>query len=210
MKKHMKWILSAVLAVLAFTGVYFLYDRLKEDYAPDQFVEIAPGPAQEDNAALDTGVPDGYDQKDAAGTEIDYSAPDFTVMDENGSEVSLSDYFGKPIVLNFWASWCHYCKEEMPDFNRAYHKYPDVHFLMVNVTDGRQETLASAKAYVEDAGYDFPVLYDTELDAAITYGATGLPMTVFIDSNGDLFTYASGMISGEALEQVIDMMIGSV
>lgn len=203
MKKHTKWITAAVLAVLAFAGVYFLYGRLSEDYAPDQFVEIAPG-AELSEETLPT-----EDASDDPAEEVDYRAPDFTVLDKDGNEVQLSDHFGKPIVLNFWASWCYYCKEEMPDFNEAYHKYPDVQFMMVNVTDGRQETLATAKAYVEDAGYDFPVFYDTELDAAITYGASGLPMTIFIDRNGNLFTYASGMISGEVLEQAIDMLVVS-
>ena len=94
----------------------------------------------------------------------------------------------------------------MPDFNEAYHNNPDIQFLMVNVTDGKQETISSAKKFIEDSGYDFPVFYDTELDAATAYGASGLPMTVFIGKDGKLVTYARGMLSAENLGRGIGLL----
>ncbi|MBQ4347432.1 MAG: TlpA family protein disulfide reductase, partial [Firmicutes bacterium] len=87
-------------------------------------------------------------------------APDFTVYDSEGNAVMLSDFIGKPIVLNFWASWCGPCKMEMPEFNEAYAELgEDIQFLMVNVTTGR-ETQESASAFIEENGYSFPVFYD--------------------------------------------------
>lgn len=176
--------MAALCAATVFVGIWFLYGILKDNYAPQPIL---------DNTA-------NTDQT------IDYSAPDFTVVDENGNSVKLSDYFGKPIVLNFWATWCYYCKEEMPDFDAAYRDNPDIQFLMVNVTDGNRETMEIAKDYVSQKGFSFPVLYDTNLEAASTYGATGLPMTVFITKDGKLFTYASGMLSAENLKKGIDLI----
>lgn len=186
MKKSLKWTLIAAVSVIVFIGIYLLYSSLKENYTPDPF--------------------SAQSQSSQASQADEYAAPDFTVLDENGETVKLSDYFGKPIVLNFWASWCYYCKEEMPDFNTAYHENPDIQFFMINVTDGNQETLDSAKSFIKEAGYDFPVFYDTELNAAITYGASGLPMTIFIDQNGNLITYANGMLSAETLNKGIALI----
>lgn len=138
--------------------------------------------------------------------EAQLAAPDFTVLDSEGNEVQLSDYVGKPIVLNFWATWCYYCKEEMPDFDRAYEKYPDVQFLMVNATDGVQETMASAKEYVEQEGFQFDVFFDTNFDAVNAYQVSGFPATFFIDENGNLVTYGRGMLDFETLEKGIQMI----
>lgn len=189
MKKYGKLLIIAIVSVVLFIGAWFLYRVLKENYAPDLFSD----------RSTDT-------QTDDQETAADQTAPDFTVFDENGNKVKLSDYFGKPVILNFWASWCYYCKEEMPDFNEAYHNNPDIQFLMVNVTDGKQETISSAKKFIEDSGYDFPVFYDTELDAATAYGASGLPMTVFIGKDGKLVTYARGMLSAENLGRGIGLL----
>ena len=190
MKKSTKLIITALICVAIFVGIYFLYGVLKENYTPNQFSDVTQNTSK---------VTDEYESE-----QVDTKAKDFKVFDENGNEVKLSDFFGKPIVLNFWATWCYYCREEMPDFNDAYHNNPDVQFLMVNVTDGRRETVFSAKQYVDDSDFDFTVLYDKNLDATTTYGAWGLPMTVFIDKDGNYVNHASGMLDAENLKRGID------
>ncbi len=188
MKNSVKWILMATVSVIVFVGIFFAYNKLKADYDVNDLKEVSE---VTDQTVTET-------QKTAA--------PDFTVYDENGNAVKLSDFVGKPVVLNFWASWCYYCKEEMPDFDKAAKNHTDVRFLMVNVTDGRQETLDTAKAYIESNGFAFPVFYDTNLEATYAYGAYGLPMSVFINADGEIVTYASGMMTAESLEEAITLI----
>lgn len=186
MKKNIIWIIGSVVAVLLFAGAYILYNSLSEEYAPENIVENSSS------------------QSTSGEAEQDYSAPDFTVYDGDGNAVKLSDYFGKPVVLNFWASWCPPCKSEMPHFEAAYKENTDIQFLMVNMTSG--DTRADAEKLIEDEGYTFPVLFDTDGDAAMTYGASSLPVTFFIDKNGDMVTYAVGMLSEENLAKGIEMI----
>lgn len=134
-------------------------------------------------------------------------AADFTVYDLEGNEVKLSDFVGKPIVLNFWASSCSPCRSEMPSFQQAYDDLgEDVQFVMVNVTDGHWDTLETASAYIADSGYTFPVYYDTTVEAAVTYGVRGLPTTVFINAEGNIIASRSGAMSHEILIGGIDLI----
>ncbi len=174
-----KWIILAVILVLVIGGATMLYNNLSDDY-------------ESNNSSDEQKVP----------------APDFTVLDYEGNEVSISDYKGKPVILNFWATWCHYCKVEMPDFDKAYEKYPEVQFMMVNATDGVQETMESAKKYVEDEGYNFDVFFDTELEAVNNYYVSGFPATFFIDADGNVVAQANGMIDYETLDKWIKITIG--
>ena len=192
MKNNIKWIIIAVSLVILIGGATILYNSLSEDFGSDSLIQNTTEATNntEDNSQNSEKI----------------KAPDFTVLDYDGNEVKLSDYKGKPIVLNFWATWCFYCKEEMPDFNKAYEKYPDVEFLMINATDGYQETMETAKKYYEDEGFDFNIYFDTKMEAVNNYGLTGFPATFFIDEDGFLEASAGGMIDLETLEKGIDLI----
>ena len=196
MKDIVKWIIIAALLVAIVAGAAILYDKLSQEYSGNNLVENTPQESEE-----------GEHQESEDGTQQEENpAPDFTVLDYEGNEVKLSDYRGKPVVLNFWATWCYYCKEEMPDFNAAHKKYPNVQFLMVNATDGVQETMSAAKKYVEENGFEFDVFFDTRLDAVNTYYVTGFPQTFFIDAEGNLIARGNGMLDLSTLERGIAMI----
>lgn len=191
MKNSVKWIIIALVLVGVIVGASVLYNKFSDDYAMSPPVQTTE---------------EGTNQNGQSENEEEYTAPDFTVLDYAGNQVKLSDFKGKPVVINFWATWCFYCKEEMPDFNKAYNKYPDVEFLMINATDGFQETVDSAKKYIEDENFDFNVYFDTEFEAVNAYYVNSFPTTFFIDENGNLVTYANGMLDYESLEKGIELI----
>ncbi|MDE6685898.1 MAG: TlpA family protein disulfide reductase [Lachnospiraceae bacterium] len=146
-----------------------------------------------DNQDTEKDDPEESIQVPVAGTA---PAADFTVQDWEGGQVSLSDYYGKPIVVNFWATWCGPCKSELPTFEDAYAEYQDeITFLMVNMTDGYSETVDGTKQFIEENGYSFPVYFDTSYEAYQAYGVTAIPMTLFIDADGKLITSQLGAMS---------------
>lgn len=135
-------------------------------------------------------------------------APDFTVYDAEGNPVNLSDFSGKPVVINFWATWCGFCVKEMPAFEKAAQEYGDeVVFMMINVTDGQSETKESAMEFIEENGYTFPVYYDTDLSATNVYGAYSLPATGFISSEGIFIGGQMGAMSEETLFSYIEKLL---
>ena len=135
-------------------------------------------------------------------------APDFTVYDLQGKPVKLSDFQGIPVVVNFWASWCGPCKSEMPDFEEVCKELEGkVQFMMVNLTDGTSETVESAAAFLTEAGYTFPVFFDTDQEAATQYGISSIPATFFIDACGGGVAYCRGAITREQLMQGIGMIL---
>ena len=195
-KKTVVLILVLVFVVLL-VGASVLYTRLGQSVAPEQLA-TEPSPAPTVGATENTA-----EEKEPV------IAPDFTVYDLEGNAHKLSDFRGKPVLLNFWASWCGPCQMEMPDFQKYYESHGDkVNFVIVNLTDGQQETVETASAFIAEKGYTFPVYYDTDIDAATKYGVNAVPVSYFIDAEGYFVAWAQGALSADMLQQGMDLVLG--
>ena len=132
-------------------------------------------------------------------------APDFVVYDPEGKAVSLSDFRGKTVVVNFWTSWCGPCRQEMPEFEALYKEIGDeVAFLMVNVT-ASENSKSDPEQLIRELGYTFPVYYDLTDEAASVYGISSFPTTFFISPEGEAIARAVGAIDGETVRRGIAM-----
>ncbi len=112
-------------------------------------------------------------------------APDFTLTDMDGQKVSLSQFRGQVVVLNFWATWCPPCREEMPSMEKLYRDYKDKGLVMlaVNVDEnGRQ----AVEKFLQQTPYSFPILIDSESAAQNAYGVFRFPESFIIDRNGNV------------------------
>ena len=187
--KLLVWVLAFAVVIV---GAYVLYNRLSPE------VELGG------IATTPTVVEDPTGETEAAPS----AAPDFTVYDFEGNPYNLSDFKGKPVILNFWASWCGPCVSEMPELQNFYETYgEDIHFVLVNLTDGAQETVDSASSFIAEQGYTFPVYYDTDIDAAMVYGVSSIPVSYFIDDEGYFVAWAQGAMSADMLQQGVDMLL---
>ena len=193
-KKTMPIILALIFVIGGSVGLYnYLSNRTER---PELLV--VPEESTEQTENPDSEPPEQEKTK----------APSFAVQDATGNAVDLSDMLGKPIVLNFWASWCPPCKEEMPDFNKVFEELgEDVHFMMVDAVDGVRETKEKGEAYVTEQGFSFPVYYDIGQEAVMQYGIRAFPTTIFIDSEGYIVTGAEGAIDEKTLRRGIDLIV---
>lgn len=183
MKKYSKLIIGVVAFVAFIIITVVMYNQLSDDY-------------------------NNKGKSDSLGQSSEMKAKDFEVIDSKGEKVMLSEFFEKPVVLNFWASYCGPCKSEFPDFQAAYEKYgDDIQFVMVNLTDGSRETLSKAQEFIESNGYTMPVFYDTNQQAAYAYQIYSIPQTYFIKTDGTIAGFKKSMISYDELEDGIERIL---
>lgn len=136
------------------------------------------------------------------------TAPDFTVFSTEGKEVKLSDFAGKPVIVNFWASWCPPCRAELPDYDNLAKEYGEkIQFMMVNLTDGSAETIEGVTDFVHENGWLFPLFFDTKQSAARNYRINSIPVSVFIKADGTISDYQIGMLTEKKLNEEIKLLI---
>ncbi len=203
-----KYIVFAALFIGLFAVAVIGYNALSKVYTPPQTDLALPGSG--DTVKQDAGTAAPSEEPEPEAEEGEVIAPDFTVLDADGAEVTLADRLadGKPIVLNFWATWCGPCKSELPAFDKAAAEYADrVTFMMLNMTDGYQETVDGVKEFMEDNGYTFPVYFDTNYSAAIPYGANSIPLTYFVTSDGVVVGGYMGAMLEETLYNYLEQLL---
>ena len=211
---------NLIITIIALVAVIGLaaggYSLLKSRVSPDSGstdTSDAAAAASDPVASSDSGDMSGSgtsSSSSASGTATStFSAPDFTVVDEQGNDLTLSSLSGKVIVVNFWATWCPYCVQEMGDYQTLYEQYGDrVAFVMVDATDGRHETIDAAKNFKSRNGYTFPIYFDTETSAQKSYGIYSYPTTIVIDSQGTIVSQRPGVISLSSMRKTLDGLLG--
>lgn len=219
MKKASVWV--AILLVFGFV----IYDFVSSSKEEQAIIEEASNPTQVmDEEAVD--IPEEYqdltdEELDALleeaggainnnGSEVQFGASkgdtayDFYLEDMDGNFVSLSDFRGKKVFLNFWASWCPPCRVEMPHLQEFAEENEDVVVLGVNVTSS-ESSLDNVKGFVDEFGLTFPNLYGTD-DITNLYDVEFLPTSYFIDSNGVVNESVIGTVTKDILEARFALM----
>ncbi|BBI31632.1 TlpA family protein disulfide reductase [Cohnella abietis] len=131
--------------------------------------------------------------------EIGYTAPSFSLADIDGKIYDLKKLRGKPIILNFWASWCGPCKDEAPSFVKLNKEYGDrLQIIAINLT--ATDSVKSAQQFAQEYGFTFPVVFDTDGEVAARYEIRPIPSTIFIDSQGIITDGVLGALTWDDLQ----------
>jgi peroxiredoxin len=125
-------------------------------------------------------------------------APPFTLAAKGGSDVSLSQFRGRVVMINFWASWCGPCRQEMPLLESIYKKYNKLGFTMLGVNV--EPDSKAADAWLQETPVSFPILYDRDSKVSKLYDVAGMPSTVIIDRSGKLRKLHRGYKPGDENE----------
>ncbi|MCL4533929.1 MAG: TlpA family protein disulfide reductase [Bacteroidetes bacterium] len=134
------------------------------------------------------------------GTKIGDQAPDFTLKTlDGGTTIHLSDYRGKPVFVNFWASWCPPCKAEMPDIEQSYQKHKDEGYVFLGINNAEDPATVSNFVHQQNH-YSWTFVLDPNTKAADAYYVDGIPASFFVDRNGIIRDTKVGEMSGPELE----------
>ncbi|MFC4386427.1 redoxin domain-containing protein [Gracilibacillus marinus] len=172
-----KWLISIVLLGMLGYAVVSFYTKEKEAY-PYQIDEIV-------------------NEDEQVGLEIGEVAPDFELQTLNGEFVKLSDYRGKTVMLNFWATWCPPCRAEMPDMEKFYQD-TDIEILAINLVDS-ESSMDQITSFVEEYQLTFPILLDNGNKASEMYRIRPIPTSLFIDTNGIIQYQVYGPLNYELM-----------
>ncbi len=196
MNKKILFVVLCVVLVFLLVGAVFIYNELYEDYTDSDF-EIQ-------TVEKDNNDDENKSEQTEQNGQNENVAPDVEFYDADGNSLMLSHFFDKPLVLNFWATWCGPCKSEMPGFNRLYEEYQDrANFVMINVSDSEE----TVQDFLKENGYSLPVYFDKTQIASYTYGASAIPLTLVMYKGGIVYGYQSGTLPEEALEQALKTVL---
>lgn len=190
-----------ILLVLIFIGVTAFYFNQtsynNSDISPKQQEEINAEPDTNDNITESSEPNDSNDN--AYNNSVDFSLTDL-----NGNNISLSDFRGKRVLLNFWATWCGPCKAEMPDLQKLYQEFLDKDVVVLTVNLGENKN--TVKKFIEKNNYEFIVLLDSKNEVGNLYKIQYIPTSYFINEDGDIVNIKTGALSYETMKNYIDRL----
>lgn len=192
-------ILMIFMGVLMFTG--------KMNAVTGYLSSGAPKEAQEQKQEEEKVDESAEEQNPESGLT---PAIDFTLTDQYGNTHKLSDYKGKTVFLNFWATWCSPCRAEMPDIQKLYESAQtegENALVILGVAApnwGKEKSEEGIKEFLEENGYTYPVLMDTTGEVFMSYGISAFPTTFMITREGEVFGYANGQLNEQTMKSIID------
>ncbi len=163
--------------------------------------DISHSPA---NSGMSTGVEQGEKQKKATvGINKGNIAPDFELQTLDGTKMKLSDFRGKKLIVNLWATWCPPCRAEMPDMQAFYEeqKEDNIAVLAVNLT--QSDNKEKVAAFIKEFGLSFPVVLDVDNKVADTYQVVSIPTSYIIDSKGVIQEKIIGPMDKEMMDKLM-------
>lgn len=204
MKKY-SFIVWILIFVLVIGGGYYFIEKFGGEDLSDPVVQEPQEETAEDETPSEEPVADDAISELKVKTPF---TPDFTVLDGNGEEVSISEYRGKKVIVNFWASWCPPCIREMPEFQALHNELDEEEtiLLAINLTDGQRETKTLADNFLAENNLNLNVLYDTVGNAFYEFGVTSIPQTFFLDEEGTVQYSILGMTDKVTLDAVLERM----
>lgn len=233
-KKHMKvvrytvragGVLMILMGILMFTGKmnditgYLSSVSQQSVEADDDRTEESGGKDDSENEGGSSGngredTADGKEDSASAQDDQTVRAYEFELSDQFGNVHRLDDYKGKVIFLNFWATWCGPCRNEMPEIQKLYEEYAaqgeDAEVAVIGVAGpgmGGEGSKEEITAFMEENGYTYPVLMDETGEMFSYYGISAFPTTFMIDREGNVYGYVSGQLTEDIMRSIIDQTL---
>lgn len=221
-------VLMILMGVLMFTGKMNDITGYLSTVQSDSSQETVREENESGQSETDGTTDDGTDTDESGKTESQGSADDtertltpapladLELKDQFGNTHTLSDYKGKVIFLNFWATWCGPCRNEMPDIQKLYEEYSaqggDAEVVILGIAGpgiGQEGSAEEIAGFMEENGYTYPVLMDTGGEMFTQYGISAFPTTFMIDKDGNVYGYVPGQMTEDIMRSIIDQTLGN-
>lgn len=204
--KYAKKIIILIIVILTCVGAYQVYNinnkKLKDDR--DIKIENNNGYNNKQNEQSKVSESESKEEKDKKYPK----APEFTLTDLKNKKVSLSDYKGKYVMINFWATWCSACKSELPDLEKFYNENKNnKDFKLLTIDVGENKDVV--EKFMKENKYNFDVLLDKNTEVSYDYTATALPTTVLIDKEGYIKKIILGAMNKNSMNSYKEMLINN-